>query len=201
MVKKVKFNLQDSLIYVGLDCETSSDRFDTAKPIQIGATIYKNGELKTFGSFIRHDFEDDWSSEAYKIHKIDPLTLKKAPEAKYVDLELLEWLNVNLDYPDDESLIAVGWNVNSFDFHFLKPAFKKSLSLFSRRVVELNSLIFYLSGTQASNFQGFDQIKDSAKNVSRDIMKTHKIVGNDHDAVYDSALGLVVFSQLREFLR
>ena len=55
MANKIKFNTPESLVYVGLDCETSSDNFQTGQPIQIGISIFTEGLLKEYQSFIFHD--------------------------------------------------------------------------------------------------------------------------------------------------
>ena len=201
MANKIKFNTPESLIYVGLDCETSSDNFQTGRPIQIGISIYVAGQLKEYQSYINHRELDDWSAEAENIHHISPQTLLTAPEAQTVDEELFQWLNKELDYPAINSLVAVGWNVNSFDFHFLKPILPLTMGLFSRRVVELNSLIHLYSQTSLVAYRTFDELKEIVKSEGRETLDAYNIKGKEHQAAYDSALGLAIFSNLKDLIR
>jgi len=201
MAKKIKFNTPESLVYVGLDCETSSDNFLSGKPISVGLTIFKEGILKEFSSLVAHDPSLDWSQEAENIHKIKALDLINAPLPSSVDETIFNWLNSELDFPSQNSLIAVGWNVNSFDFHFLKPQLPKSMSLFSRRVVELNSLIFLYSQTSLVNYRTFDELKENIKVEGRETLNSYAVKGREHEAGYDAALGLAIYSNLKEYIR
>jgi len=201
MANKIKFNTPESLVYVGLDCETSSDNFLTGRPIQIGVSIFASGLLKEYQSFIFHREIDDWSLEAQNIHHIDPQALLTAPSAQSVDDELFQWLNKELDYPASNSLVAVGWNVNSFDFHFLKPILPQTMGLFSRRVVELNSLIYLYAQTSLVAYRTFDELKEIVKSEGRETLDLYNIGGKEHQAAYDAALGLVIFSNLKDLIR
>lgn len=198
---KMNFNLQESLIYVGLDCETSSDNFQIGRPIEIGVSIYKEGRILNYSSLIYHNILEDWSLEAELIHKITKDELKSAPQPEIVDNELYNWLQKNLEEPTPGSLVAVGWNVNSFDFHFLKPVLSKSLTLFSRRVVELNSLIYLLTNTHHYNYLGFDDVKESIKNEAKALLKDFNIAGNEHRAQFDSSHALAIFSKIKDKMR
>ena len=201
MANKIKFNTPESLVYVGLDCETSSDNFQTGQPIQIGISIFAEGLLKEYQSFIFHDENDDWSAEAENVHHILPSTLLSAPLSSTVDEELLQWLNKELDHPATGTLVAVGWNVNSFDFHFLKPILPRSMDLFSRRVVELNSLIHLYSQTSLVGYRTFDELKEIVKSEGRETLAYYNIAGKEHQAAYDAALGLAILSNLKNLVR
>lgn len=178
-----------SLIYVGLDGEMSgTDLQHGSRLIQIGFAL-ENGA--TYTSYINPG-EMTWSEEAEGVHKISQDRIPEFPLALDVDQAVYTFLTIHgASQKKRGRTIPVGWNVGSFDMPFVKFSLPLSYTLFSRRVVDLNSLCFALDGLNNLNF-------DSWKKRSKEYA-IEKIGYEDaHDAGWDARMSLYCFEFLKE---
>jgi hypothetical protein len=93
----------------------------------------------------------------------------------------------------------VGFNVGSFDLPFLKQSLPILASRLSRRVVDLNSIIFSMSDTNAK----FEKIKADAKDYAFEKMNGmfDGFKNRQHDAEYDAVMSLYCFEYLRAVIK
>lgn len=182
------------ITYIGIDGEMSGNDIDAgAKLIQIGLAKYINGKMASIGYMINPG-EMSWSEEAEAVHQFT-----KEDVAKYglspdtVDIAASLWAN-----PGDgrRDFVMVGFNVGSFDRPFIKQILPSLYGKFSRRSVDLNSVIFAMSETNSQ----FEKIKAAAKDYAFEKMEGmfDGFKNRQHDAEYDAVMSLYCFEYLRE---
>ena len=184
------------ITYIGIDGEMSGNDIDAgAKLIQIGLAKYIDNEMQSIGYMINPG-EMSWSDEAEAVHqftKDDVVTLGLEPSV--VDTVVSDWANPTNQRRD---FVMVGFNVGSFDRPFIKQVLPITYSRFSRRSVDLNSLIFSLSDTNGQ----FERIKGAAKEYAFEKMEGmfDGFQNRQHDAEYDAVMSLYCFEYLREII-
>lgn len=183
-------------LYVGLDGEMSGYLEDGGRLIQIGLTVRKpDGELDTLSVLINPG-KMSWSEESAAIHEI---SLSDVVEVglpnDVVDQLCYDWLIVHGADPKKRKLtIPVGFNIIGFDMPFIKEQLPQTYSLFSRRMGDLNGMIWMLQGKDGLGFTGW---KDAAINHAHSILPDF----NPHDAGWDSARHLLCFEFFKNLVQ
>jgi hypothetical protein len=186
------------ITYIGIDGEMSGNDIDVGhKLIQIGLAKYnESGGIDHVG-YLLNPGEMTWSMEAQEVHQFtreyveefgilpttaDPITAK--------------WANPGNQRRD---FVMVGFNVGSFDRPFIKQTLPITYGKFSRRSVDINSLIFAMSDTN----EDFERIKADAKNYAFAKMEGmfNDFKNRQHDAEYDAAMSLYCFEYLRTLIK
>jgi hypothetical protein len=120
---------------------------------------------------------------------------KMGEDPAMVDQMLANWANKTGHRKD---YVMVGFNVGSFDRPFIKQQLPITFGKFSRRCVDLNSVIFSMS----DNHNKFEQIKAKSKEYAFQKMEGmfDGFSNRQHDAEYDAVMSLYCFEYLRGLL-
>lgn len=189
----------NKFVFIGLDGEMSG-----IEPTQ-GARLIQAGVSYTLESaYITKEFtlnpgEHTWSLEAELVHKISPEVINKGPSSTEVDSILSLELNNLLSAHQAELLIPIGFNVGSFDLPFFKMSLPKTASLLSHRVVDLNSLIFFVS--ENIPVKDFETLKNNLKTEAKEKIDVLYPNSGAHSAGYDSLEALLIFDNLKNYLK
>jgi DNA polymerase III epsilon subunit-like protein len=183
-------SLTSKYLFIGLDIESSGTNLNQgARVIQVGYAYNEDGAYWTGESGV-NPLEFAWSAEAQAVHNITLEEVNTFPEATEVDKKFSSEF---IDFRNQEvTLIAVGFNVGSFDLPFIReslPIFSKN---FSHRVVDLNSLIFALAKSSGSS-SNFESIKSELKNKAEKIIATILPDKHAHSAGYDALEAIIIF--------
>lgn len=185
------------ITYIGLDGEMSSADIETGgKLIQIGMAKFVDGQMTSIGRMLNPG-SMDWSEEAESVHQFSREYIEKNGEdPAMVDEMLADWANPT---PYRRDFVMVGFNVGSFDRPFVKQSLPILFSKFSRRSVDLNSLIFALSDTNSK----FETIKAKAKDYAFKKMEGmfDGFQNRQHDAEYDAVMSLFCFEYLQSVIK
>jgi len=186
------------ITYIGIDGEMSGNDIDVGhKLIQIGLAKYNESGGMDHVGYLLNPGEMTWSMEAQEVHQFtreyveefgilpttaDPITAK--------------WANPGNQRRD---FVMVGFNVGSFDRPFIKQTLPITYGKFSRRSVDINSLIFAMSDTN----EDFERIKADAKNYAFAKMEGmfNDFKNRQHDAEYDAVMSLYCFEYLRTLIK
>lgn len=184
-----------SVMFVGVDGEMSSSELaNGGKLIQIGFTVQKGDSFETFCSTINPETVMDWQPVAAAVHGISLEEVKSAPAAAQVDDEAYAWLLLQGAKPKRRmDTVPVGFSVGSFDMPFVKDLLPKTFSLFSRRTLDLNALLYLLDGVQGKTF---DDWKIEANRYAVEVLNSD----DAHNAGWDSAMHLVVYGFVKNFV-
>lgn len=181
------------ITYIGLDGEMSGNDIDAGhKLIQIGMAKYIDGEMASIGTLLNPGVME-WSQQAEEVHQFSREFIEKNGEdPAMVDEKLAGWANLSNHRRD---FVMVGFNVGSFDRAFVKQSLPILFSRFSRRSVDLNSVIFSMSDTNSQ----FERIKANAKDYAFEKMEGmfDGFKNRQHDAEYDAVMSLYCFEYLR----
>jgi len=184
-------------LYVGIDGEMSSSEIDqNGKLIQIGLTVRTAAGLDTLTLLINPEDPDmQWSEEAAAVHNI-PLSevLEYGRSNESVDELCYRWLLAHgADIKKRRLTIPVGFNIIGFDMPFVRAQLPKTASLFSRRMADLNGMIWMLQGKDGHGFTGW---KKKALDYAHGQLDDHK----PHDAGWDSARHLLCFEYFKQLV-
>lgn len=189
---------------IGLDGEMSNnDLASGSRLIQAGFAARVGGELKVFSTLISWE-EMDWSERAFQVHGITRKQLQDAPTPAQADAACEAWLLENGGVPGRRSLVAVGFNVVAFDLPFFRQALPQTMTLISRRGVDLNAACFTMDGwdpdpgVKARTWKGW---KRSMKRQADTQLAKLGVAGQAHDAGWDAAQALVGLEWLQAQLR
>lgn len=181
------------ITYIGIDGEMSGNDIDAGhKLIQIGLAKYVDGEMRSIG-YLLNPGEMAWSEEAEKVHQFTREDVKDyGIHPGIVDPILARWANPSTQKRD---FVMVGFNVGAFDRPFIKQTLPELYTKFSRRSVDINSIIFGLSNTDKE----FNRIKEAAKEYASIKMEGmfNDFRNREHDAEYDAVMSLYCFEYLR----
>lgn len=184
------------ITYIGIDGEMSGNDIDAgAKLIQIGLAKYVDGNMESIGYMINPG-DMSWSDEAQAVHQFTIEEVRQnGLEPSLVDKITSEWANPGNGRRD---FVMVGFNVGSFDRPFIKQTLPITYGKFSRRSVDLNSLIFLMSNTNTE----FEKIKAKAKDYAFEKMEGmfNDFKNRQHDAEYDAVMSLYCFEYLKSLL-
>ncbi len=180
------------ITYIGLDGEMSGNDIDAGhKLIQIGMAKYIDGYMASIGTLLNPGVME-WSQQAEEVHQFSREYIEQNGEdPAMVDPMLADWANPTKQRRD---FVMVGFNVGSFDRAFVKQSLPILFGRFSRRSVDLNSVIFAMSETNSQ----FERIKASSKEYAFE--KMHGMFegfkDRQHDAEYDAVMSLYCFEYL-----
>lgn len=185
------------ITYIGLDGEMSSADIETGgKLIQIGMAKIVDGQMESIG-YLLNPGVMDWSEEAEAVHQFTKSQIESDGEdPAVVDPILADWANRTTERRD---FVMVGFNVGSFDRPFIKQSLPILFGRFSRRSVDLNSLIFALSDTNSQ----FERIKGRSKDYAFEKMygMFDGFKDRQHDAEYDAVMSLYCFEYIRTLMK
>jgi DNA polymerase III epsilon subunit-like protein len=185
------------ITYIGIDGEMSGNDIDSGhKLIQIGMAKYVDGRVFSTGTLLNPGTMV-WSEEAEAVHQFSQEHIEKNGEdPAMVDQMLADWANPSRHVRD---FVMVGFNVGSFDRPFIKQQLPITFSKFSRRSVDLNSVIFSMSDSNSD----FEQIKQASKDYAFEKMDGmfDGFKNRQHDAEYDAAMSLYCFEYLRNVIK
>jgi DNA polymerase III epsilon subunit-like protein len=190
-------------IFVGLDGEmTSADLSAGGRLIQLGLAFGTEPEERITVLIGWEEGQFLAEPKAMEVHGIPLETILKAPRAPEVDDRLYDFARRNGAKEDRRSLIAVGWNVGTFDLPFVKQALPRTYSLLSRRSVDLNAVCFAFGGAlfHSGSRPGWTGFKRMSKRAAEDRMQSLGIDPAWHDAGYDALAGLLALEYLRSCL-
>lgn len=180
------------ITYIGLDGEMSGNDIDAGhKLIQIGMAKYVDNVMVSIGTLLNPGVME-WSEQAESVHQFPRDFIETYGEdPAMVDSMLANWANPGNQRRD---VVMVGFNVGSFDRAFVKQSLPILFSKFSRRSVDLNSVIFAMSETNSQ----FERIKASAKEYAFEKMEGmfDGFKNRQHDAEYDAVMSLYCFEYL-----
>lgn len=184
------------ITYIGIDGEMSGNDIDSGhKLIQIGMAKYIDGEMTSIGTLLNPGIME-WSMQAQEVHQFTREHIEQNGEdPAMVDQMLADWAN---DSRHRRDFVMVGFNVGSFDRPFIKQSLPILFSRFSRRCVDLNSIIFSMSETNSQ----FEAIKADAKEYAFEKMEGmfDGFKDRQHDAEYDAVMSLYCFEFLRDLI-
>jgi DNA polymerase III epsilon subunit-like protein len=193
----------DVITFVGVDIETSGiDLAAGSRLIQIGiSTGLPDGDYCRLVRPSDGDFE--WNPQSALVHNIPLDDIYSAAPDKEIDAELFHWLLAHGADPDKRVLIAVGWNVQSFDMPFIRHSLPLSGDLISRRSVDLNSVCFTM-GSMALPYEGsiprWSGWKRMSKTYAAEKLAAAGVATNEHDALYDAQAALASWEFLKRAL-
>lgn len=187
------------IIMLGLDGEMSSADLATGgRLIQAGFALFVNGEVETFTSKIGYPLdswdETTWSARASIVHNITREELAKAPLAAEVDAAAHAWLLARGATEGQRTLISIGFNVGVFDHPFFRKYLPFTMSLVSRRNIDLNPLCFTLAGwdpNPSNSVRDWAGWKSSLKDYADAHLTQLGQAGQPHDAGWDAAQALI----------
>lgn len=166
--------------------------------IQIGLAKYNEAGGMDHIGFMIDPGEMVWSMEAQEVHQFTYEEVKQyglEPEA--VDPIAAKWANPSTHRRD---FVMVGFNVGSFDRPFIKQTLPLTYGKFSRRSVDINSVIFSMADTNTQ----FERIKAKAKDYAFEKMNgmfDGEFKNRQHDAEYDAVMSLYCFEYLRTLIK
>ena len=187
-----------SITFLGLDAEMSDSELSKgAVIVQIGAAASPTDVFCEvigwpIGSYHK-------TSRAMAVHGISEEEIAQAPPPAEVDARFWDWLCHHGASVDKKAVVPVGFNVNGFDLPFVRAYLPKSYALLSRRVVDLNGLLYTFAecmpyeGSRPTS-SGWKRI---AKRYAAEALANAGVAPKWHDAGYDAAAALLV----REFFR
>ena len=183
--------------YIGLDGEMSgTDLKGGHRLIQIGLAKYDDfGNVVSTASLINPG-EMAWSDQAEQVHQFSREHIESyGVEPPVVDAEMTDWINAH----SKRDTVMVGFNVSSFDRPFVEYTLPGLYNKFSRRSVDLNSIIFAMSNTDSK----FQKIKGRAKDYALEKMEGmfDGFKNRQHDAEFDAVMALYCFEYLRGLLK
>jgi DNA polymerase III epsilon subunit-like protein len=186
------------ITYIGIDGEMSGNDIDAGhKLIQIGLAKYnEDGGVDHIG-YLLNPGEMVWSMEAQEVHQFTQEDVKGyGIYPSIVDPITANWANPGSQRRD---FVMVGFNVGSFDRPFIKQTLPLTYGKFSRRSVDINSVIFSMSDTNTQ----FERIKDKAKSYAFEKMEGmfNDFKNRQHDAEYDAVMSLYCFEYLRTLIK
>ena len=154
------------ITYIGIDGEMSGNDIDAGhKLIQIGLAKYNEDGGVDHVGYLLNPGEMVWSMEAQEVHQFTQEDIKGyGIYPSIIDPITAKWANPKSQRRD---FVMVGFNVGSFDRPFKKQTLTITYEKFSRRSVDLNSVIFSMSDTNTQ----FERIKDKAKNYAFEKME------------------------------
>jgi hypothetical protein len=138
-----------------------------------------------------------WSDQAEEVHQFSQDYIEKnGYDPASIDESLADWANPSNHRRD---FVMVGFNVGSFDRAFVRQSLPILFGRFSRRSVDLNSVIFSMSDTNSD----FEVLKAAAKKYAFEKMDGmfHGFSNRQHDAEYDAVMSLYCFEYLRSIIR
>jgi len=176
------------------DVETSTTDPETASIIQIGAVIFdKKGRLFDnyyFNEYVK-PYTNEWSEEAYRIHKIEKLYLQEKGKDIETVLQLFEvWASPIWDDLKKRYWLAQ-WSCG-FDTNMLRAAYKKVNREypFHYRSFDIASIVRFELARRGKLFMKCGEDK-SARALGIEVKDTQL-----HNALYDATLSGLMLEKI-----
>jgi DNA polymerase III epsilon subunit-like protein len=182
-------------IFAGLDIETTGSDIDAGHGlIQVGIKTEDQFEFVMDVNPLPCEIDP----KAMTIHKIPMERIQAAPTPEVVDARL-EAAFADHYGSERVRLIAVGWNVGSFDMPFIKKYLPVSFGRFSYRSVDLNSPLFTIDQARKGlkSIDRFDDIKQKSKRYAAGILAAKGVAEAWHDALYDAKAGMLAWKYIQ----
>jgi len=183
-------------IFAGVDIETTGTKVGKHGLIQIGISTEDKFEFVSDVNPGAVQIEE----EAMGINGFTPERIAKAPSTEAVAQNLFnalqEWYG-----GERVRIIAVGWNVGSFDLPFIDLAFPEITSkFFSYRTCDLNAVCFTLDRARKGlkGVMRYDGLKKDAKRYAEEVLAAKGVGAQWHDALYDAKAGMLAWERLRQ---
>lgn len=169
--------------------------------IQIGVAA-DISPLPTLFSSLINPGDHSWDERAAAVHGYTQQEILNAPTAETVDNELYEWMLANGATENRRAVIPVGFNVGAFDLPHIKQVLPRTMSLLSRRTVDLNALCFTLEGKphngSTPTWGGWKRLASAY--AERTIQELSFAPDAAHDAGYDALLHLYAWKYLKSVI-
>jgi len=185
--------------FIGVDIESTGNK-PGFKVTQIGVAFGTNDYAEELvqpageWEFERWTGKDGKETGVEELIGITKAMVMSARPAVEVDHTMFCWLLAHGVNPEQRhGLIAVGWNVGSFDMPAVRRDLPRTGSVISYRSVDLNSLVFALVDSDNQ----YDKIKEKAKDYARRTMGQWK----EHTAGGDAVASLLSFDYLRGYAK
>lgn len=184
------------MLFVGIDGEMSGTEIEKGhRLIQIGLAVHTDRGVETIGFYLKPREDMVWNEESAKVHQIplETLELHGMDEQKVDDI-LFDWLLLHGANPRQRAkTVPVGFNIIGFDMPFIKLQLPKTYTLFSRRMADLNGMLWLLHGKNNKNM-------DSWKKMALDYAEMNLPDFYPHDAEWDAKRHLMCFEYLRSVI-
>jgi oligoribonuclease (3'-5' exoribonuclease) len=178
------------LLFYGLDIETTSSKID-GELIQIG--LYVDDELY-YVSDVGHRGNIYYEAAALQVNQFTWERVFNGVPAFTVDADLERFMfKVMSKYPNVKynNMIPVGLNIASFDIPFIRKTFPRFSRLLSYRSVDINAVLY----SMVDSLEEYMYLKNIVREEARLLTS---VEGVEHDALYDSELGLIMLKLLKE---
>lgn len=194
----MKLKENSDLVFAGVDIEaTSADLEAGGRICQIGVCLEPgSGFVSDIGW---SDSYYTWEAKALEVNGFTLERIEAGPPPEDVDRELYVWLTDQ--GIQERRLVAVGFNVASFDAPFIKHALPRSWSLFARRSVDLNAVCFTYGSCKlySGGAMLWSTWKRWAKRTANERLQAqYGVATHEHDALFDAQQALVAWQWLRE---
>ncbi len=197
-------NEDESLMLVGLDGEMSAAELeDGGRLIQAGFAMRTSSGVEVFEALIAWGDEMLWDPRAAAVHGIEEDAVRNAMAPAEVDEAAYSWLMERGAVEGRRQMIAVGFNVGAFDLPFFRQALPRTMTLISRRSLDLNAVCFTLDGwdPRSDDSRSWAGWKRSAKKAATRVIEDAGVSGSEHSAGYDAALAIGCVEYLRREIR
>ena len=163
--------------------------------IQIGLSVRTEAGIESIGYLLKPRLDMLWDDDAAKVHEIPLERLERQGlDEKEVDELVYQWLVSHGANPKQRGkTIPIGFNIIGFDMPFIKLQLPKTYSLLSRRMADLNGMLWLLHGKNRKNM-------DSWKKMALDYAQLNLPDFNPHDAEWDAKRHLLCFEYLRSVI-
>ena len=187
--------------FIGLDGEMTGgtktlDFYKEYQLCQIGIALSYDDIFSSDIGFDEGSYKV--TEQALEVNKFTHERIQSGPRQGEVDSELVTWIRERIleaNKPFGLKLIAVGWNVSSWDMPFVRQYLPRFAEWVWYRAVDLNSVVFT---AQKVTGQSYDAIKGGAKRYAEKVIK-HSVEW--HSAGYDAAASLAAWDYLIKLLK
>lgn len=185
-------------IYAGIDIETSNTDYRTGGVLQIGIKSEDGFEFVSDCNPGVVEFE----AEALAVNGFTMERVDAAQPVGVVDVNLQAALR-EFYGAEQVRMVAVGFNVGTFDLPFIIKGFPLFQKYLSYRAVDLNSVLFTLDRARrgVNGVMRYDGLKKAAKAQAAEVLAAKGTAANWHDALYDAKAGLLAWKYLCEKVR
>ena len=197
-------NENEALVLLGLDGEMSAAELEEGgRLIQAGFAVRTSQGLEVFEALISWGDDMSWDPRAALLHGLQEQDVRDAQTPSEVDDAAYEWLMARGGVEGRRQMVAVGFNVGAFDLPFFRQALPRTMTLISRRSLDLNAVCFTLDGwdPRSEDTRSWSGWKRSAKKAAAKMLDAAGIGGSEHSAGYDAALAIGCVEYLRREIR
>lgn len=174
------------MTFAGIDIETTGLEPGKHRLIQLGVAFVE-------GDHYKYDVCPEGNitidAEALAINKFTLKRIADGMPTSEADAHIYEILSHEFKPAE---ITAVGWNVGSFDYSFLKREMPKFASLISHRVADLTAIAM-LAAVKRGKYTNYRDIKEQWHTKAEAVLGETAIW---HDALWDARAALAVWQML-----